>query len=199
MISKLTKSTGERRDAVKNHERILAAAAKLFDKYGVEKISMKQIANEAQVGSGTLYRHFNNKSDLSLALIKSNIKQLFDDIEGYLSASKTDQPIERLKEVLRIFIAFREKKEQILIGVEGTAQTSSLAEKLNGPIFGQLHDIFVKLLHNIFDQQSTVDPVFRADVLVMLLSHEYYSFQREIRHYSPEKILNQLYQLLVAE
>ncbi len=199
MTTKLIKLNGERRDAAENRARILAAATKLFDQQGVEKTSMKQIANEAQVGSGTLYRRFKNKSDLSLALIKDNIRQLFSDIEDYLSNSDTDQPTQRLKEVLRLFIAFREKKEQLLTGVEGTSKINSLADKLNGPIFGRLHEIFVALFKEIIGPQSIVDPVFRADLLVTALSHDYYSYQRNVRHYSSEQILNQLYRLLVVE
>ena len=54
----------ERRDASENRQRILKAAQKLFDKYGVEQVSMNQIASEAQVGSATLYRRYSNKSEL---------------------------------------------------------------------------------------------------------------------------------------
>ena len=48
----------ERQDAVKNRARILETAHDLFARYGVESVSMNRIAQEAEVGAGTLYRHF---------------------------------------------------------------------------------------------------------------------------------------------
>jgi len=48
----------ERRDAAENRQRILNTALKLFEQNGVEQVSMNQIAAEAQIGPGTLYRRY---------------------------------------------------------------------------------------------------------------------------------------------
>lgn len=187
----------ERKDAAENRARILAAAITLFDQYGVEKTSMNQIATAAKVGVGTLYRRFQNKSDLCWALIHDNIKKLFEDIDNYLTTNHSDKTAEQLKHVLFLFIQFRERKAQLLTGVEGTPKINSLEVKLNGPIFGRLHDILVPLLDDLYGPTAKVDAVFCADLLITALSHEYYTFQRSVRKYSPEQIAEQLYNLLI--
>jgi len=52
----------ERRDAAENRQRILATAIRLFEQFGVEQVSMNQIATEAGIGPGTLYRRYRNKA-----------------------------------------------------------------------------------------------------------------------------------------
>src|SRR4051812_19457828 len=108
----------ERRDAAANRQRILDAAIRLFELQGVEQVSMNQIASEAQLGPGTLYRRYRNKSELCLDLIKDHVDLLFEDMEAYLEKCEAEPPCQRLKEIIRIFIRFREKKAQLLTGVE---------------------------------------------------------------------------------
>lgn len=183
----------ERRDAAENRQRILEAALKLFEQNGVEHVSMNQIATEAQIGSGTLYRRYKNKSELCLDLIKDNIDLLFEDIEAYLKQHQPDPPSQRLKGVISFFIRFREKKLELLAGVEQTASTNGLQSRTQSPVYHDLHEIFVKL----FSQMTASEPVelnsvFKADMLLMALKSESYLFQRDVRGYSPELYFEQL-------
>jgi AcrR family transcriptional regulator len=59
----------ERADAARNRAKIIAAAAHLFETKGVNDVSMDQIAGEAQVGKGTLFRRFGDKAGLAAALL----------------------------------------------------------------------------------------------------------------------------------
>jgi AcrR family transcriptional regulator len=59
----------ERADAARNRRLVLAAAAKLFAERGVDKVTMDDIAAEAGVGKGTLYRRFGDKGGLAYALL----------------------------------------------------------------------------------------------------------------------------------
>jgi AcrR family transcriptional regulator len=188
----------ERRDAAENRQRILNAAIKLFKQNGVEQVSMNQIANEAHVGSGTLYRRYRNKSELCLDLIKDNVDLLFNNIETYLDQNQSIQPSERLKGILRLFICFREKKAQLLIGVEYSSSINQLSAKMQSPIFTEVHQLFVELFNEMNAiEQNHFDSVFRADMLLTALSKDYYSFEREVRCYSPEMILEQLSLLFI--
>jgi AcrR family transcriptional regulator len=60
----------ERADARRNRERILCAAARLIDRYGIDGVSMDDVAAEAGVGKGTLYRRFGERGALLRALIE---------------------------------------------------------------------------------------------------------------------------------
>ena len=191
--SETTPTRSERRDATENRQRILSAALRLFEQYGVEQVSMNQIANEAQVGPGTLYRRYRNKGELCLDLIKDNIVLLFDDIEIYLEQNQFNLPSQRLKGILSLFIRFREKKAQLLTGVEEYSSTNQLRSRMQSPLFKELHQLLVELFDEMnVTEQSDFNSVFRADLLLMALFRDSYSFQRDVRGYAPEMILEQL-------
>ena len=64
-----------RADAVRNREKILAAAAQVFARRGLHA-SLDEIAAEAGVGVGTLYRRFPDKEALVSALFQSAIAEI---------------------------------------------------------------------------------------------------------------------------
>lgn len=66
----------ERADAARNRTRILDAAERLFREHGVANVSMDQLAAEAQVGKGTLFRRFGDKAGLAVALLDSRERDL---------------------------------------------------------------------------------------------------------------------------
>lgn len=59
----------ERADAARNRAAILAAAAELFDRDGVEQVSMNDIARAAGVGKGTIFRRFGDRTALIEAVL----------------------------------------------------------------------------------------------------------------------------------
>ncbi|OKP99548.1 TetR/AcrR family transcriptional regulator [Paenibacillus sp. P46E] len=183
----------ERRDAAENRQRILDASLRLFEQNGVEQVSMNQIAAAAQIGPGTLYRRYKNKSELCLDLMRENIVLHFENIEAYLTQNRTNSPSQRLKGVLDLFIRFREKKSQLLKGVEESAATNRFKSRTQSPLYIELHQLLVEL----FDEMSVTgqpkpNSVFKADMLLMALSSDSYSFQRDERGYSPEMFLEQI-------
>lgn len=183
----------ERRDAAENRQRILDTAIRLFEENGVEQVSMNQIAAEAGIGAGTLYRRYRNKGELCLDLIKDNIVLYFEEIEAYLKQSKAEPPNKRLKGVLSLFIEFRESKAQLLKGVEDGAPTNRKKSGAYSPLHEELHQLFVVLFDEM-SKEEEVQPnnVFKADMLLVALSSDAYLFQREVRGYSPEEIVEQL-------
>jgi AcrR family transcriptional regulator len=184
----------ERRDAAENRQRILDAALRLFDQNGVEQVSMNQIATEAKIGPGTLYRRYRNKGELCLDLMKENIVLLFENIEAYLKQNRTDPPSQRLKGLLALFIRFREKKSQLLTGVEESASTNRFRSRTQSPLYIELHQLLVELFNEMTATgQTQPNSVFKADMLLMALSSDSYSFQRDERGYSPEMFLEQLW------
>jgi AcrR family transcriptional regulator len=64
-----------RRDAERNRQRILQAAAEVFTERGLE-VSLDEVARQAGVGIGTVYRRFPTKEDLIEALFISRIEDV---------------------------------------------------------------------------------------------------------------------------
>jgi AcrR family transcriptional regulator len=61
-----------RRDAERNRQRILTAAAEVFNERGLE-VSLDEIARHAGVGIGTVYRRFRTKEELIEALFMDRL------------------------------------------------------------------------------------------------------------------------------
>lgn len=64
-----------RADARRNREAVIAAAKKLFADQGLEA-QMPDVARTANVGVGTVYRHFPTKDDLIAALVAQRFQRL---------------------------------------------------------------------------------------------------------------------------
>jgi AcrR family transcriptional regulator len=62
----------ERADAARNRERILRVAGDLVACRGIDHVSMQEIAREASVGTGTVYRRFGDRAGLALALLQAD-------------------------------------------------------------------------------------------------------------------------------
>ena len=65
---------GARADARRNHEQLLKTASTLFREKGV-MVPMKDIAREAGIGVGTLYRHFPHRADLIVAVFRNEVDE----------------------------------------------------------------------------------------------------------------------------
>lgn len=66
--------SGARADARRNHEQLLKTASTLFREKGV-MVPMKDIAREAGIGVGALYRHFPHRADLIAAVFRNEVDE----------------------------------------------------------------------------------------------------------------------------
>lgn len=71
----LPAARAQRADARRNREAVLAAAKQLFADRGLE-VQMPDVASAANVGVGTVYRHFATKDELIAALVADRFERL---------------------------------------------------------------------------------------------------------------------------
>jgi AcrR family transcriptional regulator len=69
----------KRADALTNRARLLEAAQAVFAQSGLD-LEVTDIAARAQVGIGTLYRHFGNREDLLRAIITAIVDDVLNQI-----------------------------------------------------------------------------------------------------------------------
>lgn len=70
-----------RADARRNYERLMAAARAAFTEHGAEA-HLDDIARRANVGPGTLYRHFPNREALLAAVYRGDVEDLVAHAEA---------------------------------------------------------------------------------------------------------------------
>ncbi|WP_159612390.1 TetR/AcrR family transcriptional regulator [Glutamicibacter sp. JC586] len=73
-------------------ERITAAASKLFAKYGVDEVTTQQIADAADIGTGTLFLYAKNKGELLLLVQNLHYAQSLE--RGLAAANKTSTALD---------------------------------------------------------------------------------------------------------
>ncbi len=71
-----------RADALRNVDSLLGAAMAVFEASGVDA-PIREIADKAGVGVGTVYRHFPQRSDLIVAVLKTQIDSCADAAEDF--------------------------------------------------------------------------------------------------------------------
>lgn len=67
-------------DESEARERLIAAAERCFCRYGVSKTTIEDVAVEAQVGRGTVYRYFDGRDALLVAVLMKQSQRLYDDL-----------------------------------------------------------------------------------------------------------------------
>jgi len=82
-------------------EKILYGADKLFQKHGLNKTTMEDIAREAGKGKSTLYYYFKSKEEIFDAIIQNEKSKFFDILLAAVDQASTAQ------EKLTAFIATR--------------------------------------------------------------------------------------------
>ncbi len=98
-----------RTDALRNRERLLQIAKQAFSRHGANA-SLDDIAKQAGVGPGTLYRHFPTRDALIEAVYHAEVEKLASAAREY-AASKP--PLEALRAWMLLFIDYFEAKHII--------------------------------------------------------------------------------------
>jgi AcrR family transcriptional regulator len=89
-----------RADAQQNRVRILDVAKEAFTRSGANA-SLDDIAKEAEVGAGTLYRHFPTRDALIEAVYRTEVEKLAASEKKF---SETLSPIEALRAWMLLFV-----------------------------------------------------------------------------------------------
>ncbi|WP_339230257.1 TetR/AcrR family transcriptional regulator [Oceanobacillus sp. FSL K6-2867] len=130
----------ERRRELKKKD-ILEAALDLFMKYGVQKVSIAEIAKEASVSQVTIYNYFDSKNNLIHLVFKFYVDQIWDEMKALLASN----------------LPYEEKIKQ-MISFERNMANHSMNNKF-----------FQDLLKDYATGQSYVEEVYLKEGLPLLI------------------------------
>ena len=151
-----------RAEAQRNRVRILEVAKEAFTRSGANA-SLDDIANQADVGPGTLYRHFPSRDALLEAVYQTEVEKLAAT-EGEFA--RTMAPIEALRAWMLLFIDYIATKKIIapalnaLVGGPSKVVEASLA---------QIHEAIRALVNRAIksgDLRENVEPIDLLKALV---------------------------------
>ncbi|HET7628576.1 MAG TPA: TetR/AcrR family transcriptional regulator [Bacillales bacterium] len=89
---------GFERRRERKKESIRRAALELFSKHGVQKVSIAEIAEKANVSQVTIYNYFGSKDDLLRDVVQAFMDEIWKEYEELL---KSDRPFpEKIKQLI---------------------------------------------------------------------------------------------------
>lgn len=163
----------ERADAIRNRSRVLDAAAHLFARDGVGGVTMDEVAAEAGVGKGTLYRRFGDKAGLAVALLddrERDLQQLI--LTGPTPLGPGGSPSGRLAAFVRAYVELVTANADLIV----MSQTSSPGARLHTGS----HRFWVQHCRYLLELAGAEQPALRAEFLLAGLTGE------QIRHWLNE-------------
>ncbi len=150
----------ERADAARNRQLLLSAAWHLFERDGVDGLTMDAVAKEAGVGKGTVFRRFGDKSGLVSALLDAKERELQQHlISGPAPLGPGAPNPERVRAFVAAYLAYLETHLE-LSRVSETAQPGA-RYRIGAYWFWTKH------LTILF--ADAYDPEFRAHAVLALL------------------------------
>jgi AcrR family transcriptional regulator len=149
-------------DAVRNRERVLEAAKKVFSAGGAAA-SLEAVARAAGVGIGTLYRHFPTREALFEAVYRREVQQLADLAERL---EEEAEPVEALRRWMRSNVNFVATKK-------GMSAALALAAYKNPELYSYSFDRLTKAVGGLLDRAIAAgeirDDIGAEDVLRALV------------------------------
>jgi AcrR family transcriptional regulator len=150
-----------RADAQRNRRRILEAARDAFTRSGAHA-SLDDIARQAGVGPGTLYRHFPTREALLEAVYRSEVEKLAASPPDYAGLP----PIEALRAWLLSFVDAIAAKKIILPALNALADRRSTGvEGSYAPIRDAVRALAMRAVRS-GDLRKDLDPVDLLRALV---------------------------------
>src|SRR5579863_5703042 len=143
-----------RADAQRNRERILEVAKEAFTRHGANT-SLDDVAKQARVGPGTLYRHFPTREALLEAVYRTEVEKLAAAEQKFAA---TMSPVEALRAWMLLFVDYIAAKQIIAPALNTVVGgPSKLYEGSRHHIVGAI-DALAKRAIESGDIRSDLDP-----------------------------------------
>lgn len=154
-----TKETLSDTPSPETKERILASALVVFGEKGYHNATMAEIAEEANLGKGTLYWYFSSKEDLFSGMIEQGIQTLAHKLQSIMG-DETLSYSRLLSDFIKEFLYFSHNHRQLarifLSGVQGLS--NEFRERMH-----KWHIQFIKVNADLI-RRGLKEGFFRPDI-----------------------------------
>ena len=158
---------------------MLGVARELFAERGVDAVSMHEVGRVAGVGQGTLYRRYEHKGALCLALLFESVEGLYERARGREESGGS--ALGQLMGLLEDLALFNEENAPLLGALRDSSGGERRSEMYRNPFFGWLRATVVALLGRAVEEgeaRETLDVEGTAGAVLAPLNVDLYLFQR---------------------
>jgi AcrR family transcriptional regulator len=150
-----------RADAQRNRERLLVIAKEAFTRHGAD-VSLDDVAKQAGVGPGTLYRHFPTRDALLAEVYRAEVEKLANAEREY---SATMPPMPALRAWMLLFVDFIATKQLIAAALNSLISDSSKLCESGARIAGAMNALVERAIQS-GDIRQDLDPLDLLRALV---------------------------------
>ena len=157
-------------DGARNRERLVAAAKAAFRETGGD-VSLEEIARRAEVGIGTLYRHFPTRDAIVEAVYRREVEQLSEAATRLLATLPAG---EALQAWMRVFVDYIATKKVIGGALASLAGGTAGLFAASGTRISEAITLLVERARAAGDIRADVEPadVFRGLIGVTYANNE---------------------------
>ncbi|WP_240197147.1 TetR/AcrR family transcriptional regulator [Nonomuraea lactucae] len=181
LLPVLGQSQPERADAARNRQKIIEVTARMIAERGADQLSLDEVAREACVGVGTVYRRFRDKAGLLWALIDERERRFQAAfLTGPPAVGPGAPPAERVRAFLGALVDRVVEQQDLFVLLELGAPKA----RFNGP-YRVHHTHLAGLLSEV---RPDADARFLADALLATANAHLILYQRAERGMRVETI-----------
>ena len=162
-------------------EEVINAARDLFTKYGYKKVSMDEIAKEANVTKKTIYSYFSDKEAMFKYFASEELQSMKEKIENDVNSSTSF--IDRVSKILYESLLFRKNSDLIKtiikeISKNNTAECISFLKFYDGEIVSYIEEKIKQEIQNKTIKKC--DAHLTAFIIYKVYSSLLFEYDREI-------------------
>jgi AcrR family transcriptional regulator len=117
--SPLSVTERHRREREARSKAILAAAARVFARHGLEGATIEMVARDAEVAVGTIYLYFASRDDLFLSLVAERAEQLRARYAEFHARHLA--PLEELRAVVGAYLDYLRESRELFISQQSVS------------------------------------------------------------------------------
>ena len=128
-------------------EKMLEAAGRLFGTRRFHEVRMEDVASEAEVSKGTLYRYFRDKNEMYLALLARASRQFVGELQDRAAVPRTARG--RLVAMVEAIIEFFDSQPHLFDLIQRAEIRRELGEAFP---WQEARDVTLRLAQEVFEQ-----------------------------------------------
>lgn len=149
---------------------IMEAATQRIDHYGIQELTIKNLASDIGVSEAALYRHFKSKNEIMLGLLTYFMQEMSQRVMDIIS-KEGKTPVERLRGVFSSQLkAFTQKPAIVsVIFSEGIFRFNKKLSSTVSDLMDMMHDLIDSIIKEGQDDGSISNLVGHSTLATIIL------------------------------